>query len=263
MHYEKGMIHSTAIIDKSAEIASDVSIGPYTIIGAGVTIDAGSTIGAHAVISGKTSIGKNNEIFHHVSLGERPQDKKYKDEPTKLVIGDNNTIREFCTINTGTSQDKAVTTVGSRNWIMAYVHVAHDCVVGDDTILANCTQLAGHVEVGDFAILGGFSGIHQFCRIGAHALTGVGSVVLSDVPPYVTCMGNVAKPHGVNLEGLKRRGFQKDAIKAIRDAYKTLYRKGLTLKDARDAIDEASKDCEDLEIMARFLHTTSNRSIVR
>ena len=146
---------------------------------------------------------------------------------------------------------------------MAYVHVAHDCVVGDDTILANCTQLAGHVEVDDYAILGGFSGIHQFFRIGAHALTGVGLVVLSDVPPYVTCMGNVAKPHGVNLEGLKRRGFQKDAIKAIRDAYKTLYRKGLSLKDARDAIDEAAKDCHDLEIMARFLRTVSDRSIVR
>lgn len=263
MYYEGSMIHETSIIEPGANIADGVEIGPYTIVGKDVSIGEKTTIGAHSVITGRTLIGKNNRIFHHVSLGEQPQDKKYANEPTTLEIGNDNVIREFCTFNTGTVQDRARTTVGSRNWIMAYVHVAHDCIVGDDAILANCTQLAGHVEIGDFAMLGGFSGIHQFCRIGSHALTGVGSVVLSDVPPYVTCSGDAAKPHGINVEGLKRRGFSKEAIKAIRDAYKVLYRSSLSLKEARERLGELAKEFPIITELYDFLCSTSGRSIIR
>ena len=188
---------------------------------------------------------------------------KYKNQETYLEIGDRNTIREFCTINTGTVEGNKKTLIGNDNWIMAYVHVAHDCIVGDDVILANCTQLAGHVEIGDFAMLGGFSGIHQFCRIGPHALTGVGSVVLSDVPPYVTCSGDAAKPHGVNVEGLKRRGFSTEAIKAIRDAYKVLYRSSLSLKEARERLGELAKEFPIITELYDFLCSTSGRSIIR
>lgn len=263
MHDERSMIHQTAIVESGANISSDVEIGAYSIIGKHVSIGSGTRIGNHAVITGKTFIGKNNNIFHHVSLGEQPQDKKYAGEETSLEIGDDNVIREFCSFNAGTVQDKAKTVVGNRNWIMAYVHIAHDCIVQDDTILANCTQLAGHVEVGNFAMLGGFSGIHQFCRIGAHALTGVGSVVLSDVPPYVTCSGDVAKPHGINVEGLKRRGFLRDSIKVIRDAYKVLYRSSLTLNEARVEITRMAKESPDLTLLSEFLSSISGRSIIR
>jgi len=195
--------------------------------------------------------------------GRSHRTKKYSGEETSLEIGDNNVIREFCSFNTGTVQDKGKTVVGDRNWIMAYVHIAHDCLVGDDSILANCTQLAGHVEIGDFAMLGGFSGIHQFCRIGAHALTGVGSVVLSDVPPYVTCNGDAAKPHGINSEGLKRRGFTKDSIKLIRDAYKVLYRSSLPLNEARLEITRMAIESSELTVLSEFLSSTSGRSIIR
>jgi UDP-N-acetylglucosamine acyltransferase len=257
------MIHPTAIIEPGAKVFSNVEIGAYSVIGKNVSIGSGTRVGSHSLITGKTSIGKNNNIFHHVSLGEEPQDKKYAGEDTTLEIGDGNVIREFCSFNTGTVQDKAKTVVGDRNWIMAYVHIAHDCVVGDDSILANCTQLAGHVEIGDFAMLGGFSGIHQFCRVGAHALTGVGSVVLSDVPPYVTCSGDAAKPHGINAEGLKRRGFSKDAIKRIRDAYKVLYRVSLPLNEARLEITRMANEFPELSVLSEFLSSISGRSIIR
>ena len=257
------MIHETAIVHPSAKLAEDVQVGPYTVIGEHVEIGAGTTVGAHAVISGHTRIGCRNRIFHHVSLGEIPQDKKYAGEPTRLEIGDDNVIRECCTFNIGTAQDLGYTRLGDRNWIMAYVHLAHDCVVGNDAILANCVQLAGHVEISDFAILGGFTGVHQFCRVGAHAITGVSSVVLADVPPFIMAMGNTAQPYGVNTEGLKRRGFSSGAIKEIRRAYKTLYRSGIQLEEARDAIAQQAQSCPELGVMSEFLATTSKRSIIR
>ena len=257
------MIHQTAIVHPEARLAEDVQVGAYTIIGEHVEIGAGTSIGAHAVISGHTRIGCRNRIFHHVSLGEIPQDKKYAGEPTRLEIGDDNVIRECCTFNIGTAQDLGYTRLGDRNWVMAYVHLAHDCVVGNDTVLANCVQLAGHVEIGDFAILGGFTGVHQFCRVGAHAITGVSSVVLADVPPFVTAMGNTAQPYGVNTEGLKRRGFSNAAVKEIRRAYKTLYRSGLKLEEARDAIAKQVANCAELALLSEFLATTSKRSIIR
>jgi UDP-N-acetylglucosamine acyltransferase len=257
------MIHETAIVNPAAKLAEDVEVGAYSIIGEHVEIGAGTSIGAHAVISGHTRIGCRNRIFHHVSLGEIPQDKKYAGEPTRLEIGDDNVIRECCTFNIGTAQDLGYTRLGDRNWIMAYVHLAHDCVVGNETVLANCVQLAGHVEIGDFAILGGFTGVHQFCRVGAHAITGVSSVVLADVPPFVTAMGNTAQPHGVNTEGLKRRGFSNEAVKEIRRAYRTLYRSGLQLDEARDAIDLQARDCPEVALLSEFLAVKSRRSIIR
>lgn len=256
------MIHPTAIVHPGASLAADVEVGPYTIIGEHVEIGSGTRIGAHAVISGHTRIGRNNHIFHQVSLGEIPQDKKYAGEPTRLEIGDNNVIREFCTFNTGTVQDLGYTRVGSDNWIMSYVHLAHDCVVGNHTVMANCTQLAGHVEICDFAILGGYTGVHQFCRIGAYAITGVSSVVLADVPPFVTAMGNTAAPHGLNVEGLRRRGFSAQTIKGLRRAYKTLYRSGLTLEEAKKALAEQTAECPEVAMLLEFL-ATSKRSIVR
>jgi UDP-N-acetylglucosamine acyltransferase len=257
------MIHETAIVHAGAKLAEDVQVGPYSIIGEHVEIGEGSTLGAHVVISGRTSIGRRNRIFHHVSLGEIPQDKKYAGEPTRLEIGDDNVIREFCTFNVGTAQDLGYTRLGDRNWIMAYVHLAHDCVVANDTILANCVQLAGHVEIGDFAILGGFTGVHQFCRVGAHAITGVGSVVLADVPPFVIAMGNTAVPHGINSEGLKRRGFSPETIKEVRRAYKSLYRAGLKLDEARQVIEQQAQTCPEVGLLSAFLATTTQRSIIR
>lgn len=257
------MIHPTAIIDPRAHLASDVEIGPFSIIGKDVSIGPGTTIGAHSVITGRTTIGENNRIFHHVSIGEEPQDKKYQGEPTTLEIGDDNVIREFCTFNVGTFQDKGKTVVGNKNWIMAYVHVAHDCVVGNDAILANCVQLAGHVEIGNFAMLGGYTGVHQFCRIGAHALSGVGSVILADVPPFVTCMGDAAKPHGINVEGLRRRDYSSAQIKSIKNAYKVLYRSAITLKDAKNTISEMALDDDVVTVLSDFLNTLSKRSIIR
>jgi UDP-N-acetylglucosamine acyltransferase len=214
------------------------------------------------VIAGRTRIGAKNRIFHHAVLGEIPQDKKYAGEPTTLEIGDGNTIREFCTFHTGTVQDAGVTRLGDDNWVMAYVHLAHDCVVGSHTILANCAQLGGHVHVGDYAIVGGLTGVHQFCRIGAHAMTGAGSVVLADVPPYVIAMGNTAEPHGINSEGLRRRGFSAEGINNIRRAYKTLYKSGLTLDEAKRALHEQAAACGELDILVDFLDA-SKRSIIR
>ena len=256
------MIHPTAIVEDSAELAADVEIGPYAVIGAKVTVDAGTRIGAHAVICGPTRIGKNNHIFNHVSLGEAPQDKKYQGEPTALEIGDGNTIREFCTINRGTAQDVGITRIGNNNWIMAYVHVAHDCQIGDNTVFANSVQLAGHVHIGDFAILGGFTGVHQFVHIGAHSFMGIATILTQDVPTYATVSGNPAKPFGINSEGLSRRGFSADAISQIKRAYKTLYRNGLGFEEAKVQIAAQIGACPELKLLSDFLNA-STRGIVR
>lgn len=253
-------IHPTAIVDPAARLGENVAIGAYAVIGAGVEIGDGTTVGPHTVIEGPTSIGRDNRIFQFASLGAAPQDKKYAGEPTRLEIGDYNTIREFCTFNRGTAQDAGVTRLGDDNWIMAYVHLAHDCQVGDHTIFANNAQLAGHVHVGDWAILGGFTVVHQFVRIGAHCMTGMGTILLQDVPPYVTASGNPSAPHGINSEGLKRRGFTPDAIAAIKRAYKTLYRGGLKLEEAAAAI--AAESSAELQPLAEFLKAPG-RGILR
>ncbi|HSH72787.1 MAG TPA: acyl-ACP--UDP-N-acetylglucosamine O-acyltransferase [Methylophilaceae bacterium] len=255
-------IHSTAIIDAKAELDSSVEIGPYAVIGPDVKIGSGTVIGAHSVISGPTTIGRNNQIFQFSSLGAAPQDKKYAGEPTTLEIGDNNTIREFCTFNRGTVQDKGVTRIGNDNWVMAYVHIAHDCQVGNHTILANNSSLAGHVDMHDYAILGGFTLVHQFCKIGAHVITAVNTVVFKDIPPYVTAAGYDAAPHGINAEGLKRRGFSADSILNIKRAYKTLYRNSLTLEEAKHELNQQLAACPELGILIEFLNN-STRGIVR
>lgn len=256
------MIHPTAIVDPKAELASDVEIGPYAVIGPDVTIGSGTRVGSHVTIDGPTSIGSNNQIFQFASLGAAPQDKKYAGEPTRLEIGNNNTIREFCTFNRGTVQDSGVTRIGNDNWIMAYVHIAHDCQVADHTILANNSSLAGHVHLADFAILGGFTLVHQFCKIGSHVITAVGSVVFKDVPPYVTASGYDASPHGINSEGLKRRGFSSERIATIKRGYKTLYRSSLTLEEAKAALVDQLAEAPDLELLVSFLNT-STRGIIR
>lgn len=255
-------IHATAIIDVTAELDSSVEIGAYSVIGANVKIDAGTRIGSHVVVNGPTIIGKNNHIFQHSSLGEAPQDKKYKGEPTLLEIGDNNTIREFCTFNRGTVQDKNTTKIGNDNWIMAYVHIAHDCQIGNHTIFANNASLAGHVDVHDHAILGGFTLIHQFCKIGSHVITAVGSVVFKDIPPFVTAAGYDAKPHGINAEGLKRRGYSADSILQIKRAYKALYRNGLTLDEAKIELAKMQSTTPEIGLLTDFLNA-STRGIVR
>lgn len=255
-------IHPTAIVDSKAELADDVKIGAFSIIGPDVKIDTGTTIGPHVVINGHTAIGKHNTVFQFSSLGEAPQDKKYQGEPTKLQIGDYNTIREFCTFNRGTTQDKGVTKIGNHNWIMAYVHIAHDCHVHNNTILANNSSLAGHVDLYDHAILGGFTLIHQFCKIGEHVITAVGSVVFKDIPPYVTASGYDANPHGINSEGLKRRGFSAESISNIKRAYKTLYRQSLTLEEAKIALSEQVLAAPELNLLVEFL-AQSTRGIIR
>lgn len=255
-------IHATAIIDASAELDSSVEVGPYSVIGPNVKIDAGTRIAGHVIINGPSIIGKNNHIFQYSSLGEEPQDKKYKGEPTLLEIGDNNTIREFCTFNRGTVQDKGTTKIGNDNWIMAYVHLAHDCQIGNHTIFANNASLAGHVDVHDYAILGGFTLIHQFCKIGSHVITAVGSVVFKDIPPYVTAAGYDAKPHGINAEGLKRRGYSAESILQIKRAYKTLYRNGLTLDEAKVELATMQEATPEIGLLTDFLNI-STRGIVR
>jgi UDP-N-acetylglucosamine acyltransferase len=256
------MLHPTALIHPNAKLASNVEVGAYSIIGEHVEIGNNTQIGPHVVIGGHTSIGQHNRIFQFCSLGEIPQDKKYAGEPTRLEIGDNNTIREFCTFNIGTSQDAGVTRVGNNNWIMAYVHLAHDCQIGSHTIFANNASLAGHVKIADYAILGGFSTVHQFCQIGMHAIIGMGSVLLQDVPPYVTAAGNPAAPHGINSEGLKRRGFSSTAVMAIKRAYKTLYKSGLMLEQAKVAIEEQAAEYPDLNALVDFLGR-SQRGFIR
>ena len=256
------MIHQTAIVDKSANLADDVSVGPYSIIGANVEIDAGTTIGPHVVINGPTSIGKNNRIFQFASLGEEPQDKKYAGEPTRLEIGDNNVIREYCSIRRGTVPDEGITKVANDNWIMAYVHIAHDCRIGSHTIFANSASLAGHVTVEDYAILGGFTLVHQFCKIGAHCFTAMNSVISKDVPPYLMIAGHMAKPYGLNTEGLKRRGVSSEVLSALKSTYKVLYRSGYSVDQAISELSELSKKYKEVEQFVKFL-SGATRGIVR
>ena len=255
-------IHPTAIIDPGAKLADDVEVGPYSVIGEHVEIGAGTRIGSHAVLTGHTRIGAHNQIFHFVSLGEAPQDKKYAGEPTRLEIGDHNVIREFCTFNTGTIQQQSVTRIGSHNWIMAYVHIAHDCMIGDHTVFANNASLAGHVEIGDWTILGGFTGIHQFCKVGAHVMTGISSVVFKDIPPFIMAAGQPAAPHGLNSEGLRRRGFSPEALSALKGAYKTLYRDGNTLVEAQQKLEMDAPAHPEIRQLLDFL-SRAERGIIR
>ncbi len=259
-------IHPTAIVDPGAELAESVSVGAYTLIGPHVRIGEGSSIGPHCVIEGRTTIGRDNRIFQFCSLGAVPQDKKYAGEPTALAIGDRNTIREFCTFNLGTAQDSGVTRLGSDNWVMAYVHVAHDAQVGDQTVLANNATLAGHVQVGDWAIIGGLSGVHQFCKVGAHVMTGFQSHVSQDVPPFMMVDGNPLAVRGFNVEGLRRRGFSPARIAVVKQMHRLLYRDGHTLEQARGLIAAlASQSPEaraEVELMSGFL-SQAQRGIAR
>jgi UDP-N-acetylglucosamine acyltransferase len=257
------MIHPTAIVHPGARIAARVEIGAYSIVGEHVELGEGTRVGPHVVIEGHTRIGRDNRIASFSVLGGPPQDKKYGGEPTRLEIGDRNTIRECCTFSTGTVQDVGVTRVGNDNWIMAYCHVAHDCQVGHNTIFANNSQLAGHVLVQDFAILGGFTGVHQFVRVGAHSMTGGGTILRQDLPPYVTASGNPTKAFGINAEGLRRRGFLEATINEVARAYKTLYRSGLSLVDARAKIAEGAAAVPELRVLAEFLGDAAKRGIVR
>jgi UDP-N-acetylglucosamine acyltransferase len=255
-------VHPSAIVAGDAQLAPGVEIGPYSIIGPEVAIGEGTVIGAHVVIAARTALGRRNRVFPFASLGEIPQDRKYDGKPTRTVIGDDNVIREYVTIHAGTAQDRGVTTIGNGNWLLAYSHIAHDCVVGNETTFSNNAQLAGHVVVDDYAVLGGFVGVHQFCHVGAHAFIAAGSIVLQDVPPYVTVAGYPAKPRATNSEGLRRRGFSADDLAAIKRAYKTLYRSSLQFEDARRQIAADAKTTTVLAPLAAFLETTG-RGIVR
>jgi UDP-N-acetylglucosamine acyltransferase len=262
------LIHATAIIDPQAQLDSSVRVGPYTVIGPHVQIGAGTQVGSHCVIEGRTTIGDNNHIFQFNSIGAIPQDKKYAGEPCELVVGNNNTIREFCTLNIGSPGDLGVTRVGDDNWIMAYVHVAHDCVIGNKTIFANNTQLAGHVHVDDWVIFGGFTVVHQFVRVGAHAMTAMNSLLFADLPPYVMAQGQPAGARSMNFEGLRRRGFSAQRIAAVKAMHKALYRDGLTLQAAYERIQELAitnpESSEDVAMMTTFLDAVSDkRGIVR
>lgn len=256
------MIHATAIVSATARIANDVEIGAYSIIGDDVEIGSGTRIDSHVVVNGPTVIGKDNHIYQFASIGDDPQDKKYANEPTRLSIGDRNTIREFCTISRGTIQDQGLTTLGDDNWIMAYVHIAHDCRVGNQTIMANNTTLAGHVHVGDWVIMGGFSGAHQFCHIGAHAFLGMYTGVNRDVPAYVMVSGNPGVPRGINSEGLKRRGFDADQLRNIKNAYRVIYRDGLKLTEAIAELEQRRAPQPELGILVDSLRV-SERGIIR
>lgn len=259
-------IHPTAIVSPSAQLDSNVSVAPYAVVGEHVKIGAGTSIGAHTVVEGHTTIGKNNRIFQFASIGAIPQDKKYDGEPCELVIGDDNTIREFCTFNIGTPGGGGVTRLGDRNWIMAYVHLAHDCIVGNDTIFANNSQLAGHVEIGDFAILGGFTTVHQFVRIGAHSMTALCSMLLADLPPFVMCRGQPAAARSMNFEGLRRRGYSAEEIRCAKNVHKLLYRQDLTLAQAQQELKKMNTphDTRIAGVMREFLQGVNpQRGIVR
>jgi UDP-N-acetylglucosamine acyltransferase len=259
-------VHPSAIVHPGAELDATVSIGPFSVIGEHVRIAAGTTVGPHAVIEGRTTIGRDNRIFQFCSLGAMPQDKKYADEPTELHIGDRNTIREFCTFNLGTAQDVGITRLGNDNWMMAYTHLAHDAQVGSHTIFANNAQVAGHVQVGDWVILGAFTCVHQFVRIGAHAMTGMGTTLLQDVPPFAMVSGNPCEARGFNLEGLKRRGFSPARVAAIKQMHKLIYRSGLGLEEARQGVLALASDtpeaAADVQAMADFLAVVG-RGLVR
>ncbi len=259
-------IHPSAFIDPKAELDSTVEVGAFSIIGPNVKIAAGTRIGPHCVVDGHTTIGSDNNFYAYCSVGGQPQDKKYAGEPTRLQIGDRNMFREFCTLNTGTTQDEGITRIADDNWVMAYVHVAHDCQVGSHTIIANSTQLAGHVHIGDWVILGGFTGIHQFVRVGAHAMSGIASKLMQDVPPFVMVAGSPTAPHGINSEGLKRRGFGTEDITRIKRAYKALYREGLTLEETKAAmqadIAAGGQGAEYVQMWVDFINSAT-RGILR
>ena len=260
------LIHPTAIVDPAAELDATVSVGPYAVVGAGVQVGEGTTLGAHCVIEGPTTIGRDNRIHPFNSLGGAPQDMKYRGEPTELHIGDRNSIREFCTFNRGTAQDAGITRVGDDNWVMAYVHIAHDVQVGHRTILANNATLAGHVHVGDWAIIGGLSGVHQFCHVGAHVMTGFQSHVSQDIPPFMTVSGNPLGVHGFNAEGLRRRGFSRERLALVKQMHRLLYRDGLKLDEAQAAIAALAGTVDggdaDIRLLLDFL-AASTRGIVR
>ena len=255
-------IHPSALIHPGARLAADVEVGPYSVVGEHVEVGEGSWIGAHVVLDGRVCIGRRNRIFHFSSIGAPPQDKKYKDEPTGVEIGDDNTLREYVTINRGTAQDVGVTRLGNENWVMAYVHFAHDCQIGSKTIFANACQLAGHVVVGDWAIFGATTLVHQFVRVGAHAFTGMGTYLPQDLPPYVMAAGNMAQPFGINSEGLRRRGFGAQAIQGLKRAYRTLYRSGLPLEEAKQELEKQTAEYPDVRPLLEFL-SASKRGIIR
>jgi UDP-N-acetylglucosamine acyltransferase len=258
----RNLIDPRAIIDPSAELASNVTIGPWTIIGPDVVIGEGTEISSHVVVKGPTTIGKNNRIFQFCTIGEDCQDKKFKGEATRLEIGDDNIFREACTVHRGTTQDNELTKIGSNNLFMVNVHVAHDVMIGDNCILANDTNIAGHVQIGDYVILGGASQVHQFVKIGAHSMCGTGSIVLKDVPAYIMANGNSAKPHGINIEGLKRRGFEKSDIRTLRTAYKYIYRKGLTTEEALVEVRQLVAESETVNLLINSIEN-STRGIIR
>jgi UDP-N-acetylglucosamine acyltransferase len=256
------VIHPQAIIDPAATLADNVSVGPFSVIGAGVEIGEGTVIDSHVVINGPTRIGRDNKIYSFAAIGGDPQDKKYAGEATELEIGDRNVIREYCTISRGTTQDEGVTRLGDDNWIMATVHIAHDCQIGSNAIFANSVTLAGHVIIEDFVILGGFTLVHQFCKIGAHCFTGMNSVISKDVLPFLMVSGHMAKPHGLNSEGLKRRGFSSEALSELRKAYKVIYRSGHTLTQAMEILKPRAQGSAEVAQLLDFLHDVT-RGIVR
>jgi UDP-N-acetylglucosamine acyltransferase len=256
------VIDSRALVSPEARLAADVEVGPFTVIGPGVEIGARTVVGPHAVINGPTTIGADNHVFQFASIGDAPQDKKYRGEPTRLVIGERNVFREFCTINRGTAHDRGVTSIGDDNLFMACSHVAHDCAVGSRTVFANSAVLGGHVEVGDWVILGGLSAVHQFAKVGAHAFLAGGAMVRRDVPPYVMVAGDPAEPHAVNSEGLKRRGFTEDQIRAIREAYRVVYRSELKLAEALARLEPVAAERSEIKAFVDFIQA-STRSIVR
>jgi UDP-N-acetylglucosamine acyltransferase len=256
------VIDAHAVISPKAELASDVTVGAFTLIGPEVVVGAGTIIGPHAVINGPTRIGVGNRIFQFASIGDAPQDKKYKGEPTRLEIGDRNVFREFCTVNRGTIHDQAVTRIGDDNLFMAYSHVAHDCVVGNKIVMSNCAALAGHVHLGDWVIMGGFSGVHQFCKVGAHAFIANNTAVTRDVPPFTMVVGQPAEPHSINSEGLKRRGYTEQQIRNLRNAFKVLYRSDLRLEEAVEQLQQVAASQPEVKEFVDFIGT-SKRSLVR
>jgi UDP-N-acetylglucosamine acyltransferase len=256
------VIDARAVVSPDAQLAPDVTVGPFSVIGPQVRIGARTVIGPHAVINGPTTIGADNRIFQFASIGDAPQDKKYRGEPTQLLIGDRNVFRESCTINRGTTHDKGITRIGEDNLFMAYSHVAHDCVIGNNTVFANSVALGGHVEVGDWVILGGLTAVHQFTKIGAHAFIGGGAILSRDVPPYVMVAGNPAVPHGVNAEGLRRRGFSDEQVRHIREAYRLLYRSELKLAEALTQLAPLAEQHPEIRAFVEFIHA-STRSLVR
>jgi UDP-N-acetylglucosamine acyltransferase len=256
------VIDPRAVVSPRAELAGDVTVGPFAVIGPDVIVGAGTSVGPHAVINGPTRIGVDNRIFQFASIGDAPQDKKYKGEPTRLEIGDRNVFREFCTVNRGTAQDKGVTTIGNDGLFLACSHVAHDCSIADHVVFANCASIGGHVEIGSWVQLGGLSGVHQFCKIGAHAFVGGGAMVSRDVPPYVMITGNPAMPYGVNAEGLKRRGFTPEQIRHIRHAYRVVYRMELKLEEALEQLTALAREQPELDLLVQFIGR-SDRSLTR